>query len=90
MHKKRISTKILQWAKKVKVIEILGGKCEHCGNYNIFHLTFHHTDSTEKEYRKLYYEDGLRQIDIAKKLNCGKSTIQYQLIQLKKIYGEKI
>lgn len=50
MHKKRISTKILQWAKKVKAIEILGGKCEHCGNYNIFQLTFHHTDSTEKKY----------------------------------------
>lgn len=39
---------ILKWAKKIKAIEILGNKCEKCGNTNLFHLTFHH--KFEKEF----------------------------------------
>lgn len=30
------------WFKKIKAINILGGKCEKCGDQNIFHLVFHH------------------------------------------------
>lgn len=38
-HKNR---SILKWAKKIKAIEMLGGKCEICGDDNILHLVFHH------------------------------------------------
>jgi len=47
----RFYIKILAWAKKIKAIEILGSKCEKCGNSNIFHLTFHHKDKDDKEFR---------------------------------------
>jgi len=30
------------WSKKIRAINILGGKCNDCGDTNIFHLTFHH------------------------------------------------
>jgi len=33
---------IRRWAKKIKAIRILGGKCEKCGNCNVFVLDFHH------------------------------------------------
>jgi transposase len=32
----------LRWAKKMKVVEILGGRCEKCGNDKIWALEFHH------------------------------------------------
>lgn len=34
--------KISYWAKKLKAVNLLGGKCEMCGDSNIFHLSFHH------------------------------------------------
>jgi len=40
---------VLRWTKKIKAIELLGGKCEHCGEINIFKLCFHHNVSKEKE-----------------------------------------
>lgn len=40
----------LKWAKKIRAIELLGGKCEICGDNNIFHMVFHHNDIEEKEY----------------------------------------
>ena len=42
---------IRTWALKIKAINILGGKCETCGNNNIFHLEFHHIIPSEKEYK---------------------------------------
>ena len=49
-----ISTKILKFAKKIKAIEILGGKCQICGNVNMHELQFHHTsDDKEIEISKL-------------------------------------
>lgn len=33
---------ILRWAKKIRAVNILGGKCSKCGNDNIFNLEFHH------------------------------------------------
>ena len=33
------------WSKKIKAINLLGGKCSKCGNDNIFVLSFHHFDS---------------------------------------------
>lgn len=40
---------ILNWAKKIKAIELLGGECKVCGEKNIFCLSFHHVVSEEKE-----------------------------------------
>lgn len=48
--KKAISSNILRWAKRIKCINLLGGKCKLCGDNNIFHLVFHHVDSDTKEY----------------------------------------
>lgn len=33
---------ILSWAKRIRSINLLGGKCEKCKNNNIFVLEFHH------------------------------------------------
>lgn len=51
MNKKLISTKILRYAKKIKAIEYLGGKCIKCKEKNIFKLTFHHRNPNEKEFK---------------------------------------
>ena len=40
---------IRRWAKKIKAIEYLGGRCSKCGDENIFHLCFHHKNTGEKE-----------------------------------------
>jgi hypothetical protein len=40
---------VLKWAKKIKAINYLGGKCDKCGDDNIFHLVFHHLESSNKE-----------------------------------------
>ena len=40
---------ILRWAKKIKAVELLGGKCVNCGNDNLFLLTFHHPND-DKEH----------------------------------------
>lgn len=50
MNKKLKSSKILRFAKKMKCVELLGSKCEICGDNNIFHLVFHHNDSELKEF----------------------------------------
>ena len=44
------SKNIIKWAKKIKAIELLGGKCVKCEDDNIFHLTFHHEDKTQKDF----------------------------------------
>lgn len=41
---------ILAWAKKIKMVEMLGGKCKNCGETRIQVLSFHHLESEEKEY----------------------------------------
>ena len=46
---KKRSAFILRWAKKIKGINMLGGRCKGCGNDNIFELEFHHNESREKE-----------------------------------------
>tara|TARA_Y100000310_G_C20704121_1_gene833228 strand:+ start:15866 stop:16591 length:726 start_codon:yes stop_codon:yes gene_type:complete len=47
---KNESTYVLRWAKKIKAINFLGGKCEHCGEDDIFKLCFHHKDRNEKDF----------------------------------------
>lgn len=39
---------ILRCAKKIKAINYLGGKCQRCGNGNVFALTFHHHNKNKK------------------------------------------
>ena len=38
----------LRWAKRIRAINILGGKCRECNNDNIFQLEFHHIDKNKK------------------------------------------
>ena len=38
----------LSWAKKIKASELLGGKCEICGNNNIFVMSFHHNEKNKE------------------------------------------
>lgn len=40
---------ILGWAKRIKAINMLGGKCVDCGNSDVLCLTFHHKDKKDKE-----------------------------------------
>ena len=40
----------LKWAKKIICINKLGGKCQNCGNENIFVLEFHHKDKDKKDF----------------------------------------
>jgi len=42
---------INKWAKKIKAINYLGGKCKECGEDNIFVLCFHHKNSADKDKR---------------------------------------
>jgi len=39
---------ILGWAKKIKLINILGGCCSECGNDNVFALDFHHHEDNKE------------------------------------------
>jgi hypothetical protein len=41
---------ILRWAKKYRAVQLLGGKCNECGNDDIFVLEFHHKDPSIKEF----------------------------------------
>lgn len=50
MNKKLKSAKILRYAKKIKSINYLGGKCINCNETDIFKITFHHIDKKEKEF----------------------------------------
>lgn len=50
MYNKKIWDKIDRYSKKLKAIEFLGGKCEMCGETNLFKLSFHHIDPNEKEF----------------------------------------
>lgn len=41
---------VSRWAKKIKAINLLGGKCKKCGEKRIEVLSFHHQNGLEKEY----------------------------------------
>ena len=47
---KSIWRKIDRFAKKLKAINYLGGKCDKCGEMNFFKLSFHHTENKKYEY----------------------------------------
>jgi hypothetical protein len=40
---------VLRTSKKIRGIDVLGGKCSKCGETNILTLTFHHLDAYEKD-----------------------------------------
>jgi hypothetical protein len=42
---------ILKWAKKIRAINFLGGKCSNCDCENVKILTFHHVNKEEKEHK---------------------------------------
>jgi len=48
-HAKKDNNYALHWAKKIKCVRLLGGRCEKCGDSNIIHLEFHHEDGSKKE-----------------------------------------
>jgi len=50
MSKKKDSTYILIWAKKIKALSFLGGKCYCCGENRVPVLDFHHKDKEEKNF----------------------------------------
>jgi len=41
---------ILKWHKKIKAIELLGGKCSKCNENRPWLLVFHHKNPNEKEF----------------------------------------
>ena len=57
MKSKIISQKILTYAKKTKSIKYKGGCCKICKETNIFKLTFHHIDISEKEFEYSDYKN---------------------------------
>lgn len=50
MKTKREFTYILEWSKKIKAINLLGGKCQECGESKPWLLVFHHKDPEEKDF----------------------------------------
>ena len=67
--------KILYYAKKIKAIQLLGSKCENCGENNIFVLEFHHKNRDDKE------------INISKIRECRWSTIEKEIKKCKLLCG---
>lgn len=47
---KKENNYILIWAKKIKSVNLLGGKCEKCGCTDVRILEFHHIDPNKKEF----------------------------------------
>lgn len=52
-YSKQESEFVLRWAKKIKAINSLGGKCQKCGESNVFSLCFHHRDDKDKHISTL-------------------------------------
>lgn len=52
--KTRKSRLVLGWAKKLKAIRLLGGKCKCCGETRPWLLEFHHRDESSKDYGMSY------------------------------------
>jgi len=50
---KKLSTKILVFAKKYKAVKLLGGSCKMCGEDNILKLCFHHIDDKKESLNVL-------------------------------------
>ncbi|GAG65823.1 unnamed protein product [marine sediment metagenome] len=53
MYNKKEDEFILRWAKKIKAIELMGGKCIKCGNNSIFKFEFHHIGHKEDKDKEI-------------------------------------
>lgn len=51
MSDKRPDKFVCRWAKRLRAYNDLGGKCNKCGETDIFKLHFHHIDPTQKEFQ---------------------------------------
>jgi len=49
-YSKKDSQYALRWAKVIKGINLLGGKCIRCGFDNVFALVFHHKEGNTKDF----------------------------------------
>jgi len=83
MNSKRRLNKILIYAKKIKAINILGGKCKSCGESDMIKLCFHHTDMSDKEFEisKIKYNRwSLWEKEIKKcELLCNNCHVEFHL-----------
>lgn len=43
----------LKWAKKIRAVRMLGGRCQRCGESDVFVLDFHHPGDKENAVREL-------------------------------------
>ena len=72
---------ILRWAKKIRAINLLGGKCDCCGKDDILILTFHHENPEKKDKdisSILYYRWGIIEKEINKcRLLCRNCHRKY-------------
>jgi len=71
---KLFNRKILKYAKKYKSIQLLGGKCELCGEDRFFRLSFHHPDENKENTiteLKTYKWDILEKEVLKCKLLCS-------------------
>lgn len=100
MNLKKDDDYILKWAKKIRAIEILGGKCVECGNDDIRCIDFHHLhDKSFSINRKINYRWSVIESEIKKcNLMCRTCHGEHhcvgatRLVNMKKkfveIYGE--
>jgi hypothetical protein len=94
---------ILPWAKKVKAIELLGGKCSNCDEHRIWVLEFHHKDPKEKDFQISHIRGSRWSIlekeikkcillcrnchqEIHKKEDCKYPSKKYKLLEVKNIF----
>ena len=97
MDKKIINQKILRYVKKIKSINQLGGRCEICGENNIFKLTFHHKNVNDKEFEFSSLGKDKRWSVLKKELekcnllcqNCHRE-LHYKVISLDKRRNDKL
>jgi len=80
MKPKNFNNKIMKFVKKQMIINQLGGKCEKCGDKNIFHLVCHHIDNN-KEFKMselLHYRWSMIEEEIKKcQLLCENCHMEY-------------
>jgi hypothetical protein len=76
----------LRWAKKIKAINMLGGKCEICGINDIFVLDFHHNGFKDNNLSHLF-NVGSRWIEIEKEMQrcslmCSNCHAEHHYVDL--------
>lgn len=91
---KNFQSKIRKIKNKIEMIKILGGKCQNCGEDNIFKLVFHHIESQEKELKMANYKDSKFKLfdEIKKcKLLCNNCHREFHFnIDNKKDYSRRL